>query len=188
MLKKRLCFCTPGVYFISTVTCGTKTMKWFENAYDRANTAEFILQNGHTELLTPDDSEQRVRRTQLLARPLGGLVVMMHYTHRNIYNRDTAELEPMPTPFYQAHFNYQSPVGESVTALIDFDQNFAYLKRSSEYTSHSLARPEAPDIWDQAMSALDESLYEHATNLGWLSLGRLIERAPTYQFVYERAA
>lgn len=162
-------------------------MKWFKNAYDRAETAEYVLRSGIEKGLA-EEYHPGFRRTSWSHPALGALAIMNHYPRRMVFNRDVAYDDPINNPFYRVQLGYYSQAGEKVSTLVEFDSNFAYLKRSSEYVNPRPTRPNEMVIWDEAMAVLDESLLAHATLLGQRALPPVVELAPVSQFVLVDAA
>jgi hypothetical protein len=164
-------------------------MKWFQNAYDRAGTAEFVLQAGLDADMSPqvkqtfytDEYSPGFYRASWSLQSIGSVAIMNYHPYRMVYNRDEGYAEPIATPFYRVHLSYRSIGGEAVTAMIEFDDNFAYVKRSSEYANTRPTRPDEPAIWDEAMAALDESLLEHAVSAGRIIVPPVVEKVPAYQ-------
>jgi hypothetical protein len=154
-------------------------MIWFKNAYDRAETAEFILQAG-LERGVAEEYYPGFRRASL-AVPVGGLALMNHYPRRMVYDREEGRTVPVATPFFAVHFKFVTVAGDNTEAYIQFDNNFAYLQRSGERDGSGYLRPDQTRIWDEAMATLDESLLTHAHKLGWSMLAPVVEAAPLYQ-------
>lgn len=157
-------------------------MMWFKNAYDRALAADFVMSAGNSEQLAPG-----YERTRFAVQPLGRTAILMHHAERRFYDPKQQETVVEPEPFYQVHFEYANPDGTPITAMIDFTSDYANLKHSQEqaYVDRAMRagarREDLPadwEIWDQAMAALDESLYANAKALGWMLMPHMVERIP----------
>ena len=149
-------------------------MQWFENAYDRAELAEYVLREGMHRGLTEEYADG-FRRTSWSAPSLGALAIMNHQPYRKVYSREVGYDEPVPNPYFRVQLSYRTAAEIKVHTLIEFDHNFSYLKRSEDYTRQP--QPEPSDIWDEAMAALDESLMLHAIKLGSKIMPAMIVRS-----------
>ena len=156
-------------------------MKWFKNAYDRAEAAEYVLDAGLKTGIT-EEYHPGFRRSTWAEPSLGALAIVHHYPRRMVFNRDEGYDDPVANPFFRVQLSYCSLQGEKVSTMIEFDNNYAYLKRSSEYTNPYDTKPDETMIWDEAMAVLDESLLMHAIRLGEAVLPVVLERAPQEQF------
>lgn len=152
-------------------------MKWFENAYDRANAAEYVLQTDRN----TDEYHPGFRRISWQVSAAGGVAIMNHFPRKMIFNREEGYDEPVETPYFAVHFQFTTVAGVRTEAFIQFDDKFAYLCRSGERDGSTEMRDDQTRIWDEAMATLDESLLAHAQKLGWGALPPIVEAVPAYQ-------
>lgn len=152
-------------------------MQWFKNAYDRANAAEYVL------LSDPHMHEYHpgYRMAGWPVSAIGGVAIMNHYPRRMVFDREESRSVAMETPFYAVHFEFMTLAEIKTQAYIQFDNDFAYVRRSGERDGAPEMRPDQTRIWDEAMATLDESLLAHAQKLGWGALPPVVEAAPIYQ-------
>lgn len=106
---------------------------------------------------------------------------MNYYPRRMVFDRNEGRDVSVDTPFFAVHFEFITLAGARTQAFIQFDKDFAYLRRSGERDGAAEMRPDQTRIWDEAMATLDESLLAHAKRLGWGALPPVVEAAPTYQ-------
>jgi hypothetical protein len=163
---------------------------WFKNAYDRAEAAEYVIKAGQERGLA-EEYHPGYFRTSWQIASLGGAAILLSYPQRMVFNADLGQDEPVATPFFRVHGPYLGPVGDRIDTMIEFDRNYAYLKRSTEYAKGWPDRRGDTDVWDEAMAGLDQSLLTHAVHLGWGALAEVVTlqtEVPREQFVFVTAA
>lgn len=155
----------------------TYCLSWFKLAYERSGTADFIMTIGlggqkTTEVVSPGH-----RRTSWLSAGKSTLCMLAGYQNRQIYNYQLLCSEAIEAPFYQAHLTYVTANNKKAQAFIEFDKHRAELKRASELEHKSVPGRDPYEVWDEAMSALDQAIHGRAQLLGAQLLPALVERS-----------
>lgn len=148
-------------------------MRWFEKHYDRNSVTESIMTVGPVERVCIGYD-----RTKFAIDSLKTVCHLNRYAQRNVYDLNTGQWEAQDTPYYMVLLQYTAPDGAPVNARVDFNSQHNMLNRSSEYERRMPERnpDEAPKIWDEAVSAMDEALCAQAKKLGIIVTAPMIER------------
>lgn len=147
--------------------------RWFKQGFERSGAADYIIDaglqvGGPTERLSTGHV-----RTSWHHKELGTVCMLAGFETYNRYDLASRSMVADATPFYQMQLQYVTLQGVRAQALIEFNEQRAELKRSSEVVDSGR---DPVVIWDEAMGAMDESIYRRAQQLGVHVLPALVER------------